>query len=175
MTRPAFRIAAILALVSTTQLLAAPVAKPCMSQAELRGLIAYVLPAAMTTVLDRCKAALPAQSSLLTRGAQLASELQGGRTAVFPLARQAFTKFSDAGDASTTAVMLAMPESAMQPIIDETVSKELATSIKPKDCPDIDRVFATLEPLPANNFVDLFTQALIIFGRDDKQMPICAA
>ena len=44
-----------------------------------------------------------------------------------------------------------------------------------KDCADIDRVFGTLTPLPASNFVDFVTEVFTIAARNDKTMAICSA
>ena len=177
MTGTAFRIAATLALLSTSQLQAAPPtpARPCMTPAELRGMVAYVMPSVLAMVIDRCKPALPAGASLLTHGAQLVSTFESGRTANFALARQAFAKFSETGDKNTTAIMLTMPEETLRPMVEQTIAKEMTGSIKIKDCPNIDRVFATLEPLPASNFIDLVTQGMTIAAGDDKQMSVCAS
>ena len=177
MTRTAFRLAATLALLSTSQLSAAAPApaRACMTPAELRGMVAYVLPSAMTTLIERCRPGLPAGASLLGRGGQLVAEFEAGRAAAFPLARRAFAKFSDVGDKNTTAIMLTMPDETLRPIVDETLSNKLVGSIAVKDCADIDRIFATLEPLPASNFIDLFTQVVTIGARDDKKMSVCPA
>ncbi len=177
MTRIPFRFAAALALVSTSQLQAAGPApvKPCMTQPELRAMVAYVMPSAMATLIGHCKPALPAGASLLSHGAQLVITFEGSRAANFPLARQAFAKFSETGDKNNTAIILALPEAVLRPIIDETVTKELTGSIKVQDCTNIDRVFATLEPLPASNLIDLVTQVMTITARDDKQMSVCAS
>ena len=172
-TRIPFRFAAALALLSTSQLQAAAPVKPCMTQTELRGMVAYVMPSAMATLIGRCQPVLPAGASMLVRGAQLAAELESGRAAAFPLARRAFAKFSDTGDKMTGAMMQALPEAALRPLIDDTISRELTGSIKVNDCPDIDRIFAALAPLPAINFVDLFTQAIAIGTRDNKDMSVC--
>ena len=177
MTRTAFRLAAALALLSTSQLSAATPAPahPCMTPAELRGMVAYVLPSAMTTLIERCRPGLPAGASLLGRGGQLVAEFEAGRAAAFPLARRAFAKFSDVGDKHTTAIMLTMPEETLRPLVDDTLSTKLVGSIAVKDCADINRIFATLEPLPASNFIDLFTQVVTIGARDDKKMSVCQA
>lgn len=175
MTSTAFRLAATLALLSASQLQAAAPARPCMTPAELRGMVAYVLPSATTMVIDRCRPVLPAGASLLTHGTQLARTFESGRSANFALARQAFTKFAGTDDKNATAIMLTMPEVTLRPIVDEIVTKELTKSIKVKDCPNIDRIFATLEPLPASNFIELITQAMIVTAGDNKQMSMCAA
>ena len=177
MTRTVFRLAASLALLSTSQLqAAAPVpAHPCMSPAELRGMVAYVLPSAMSTLIERCRPGLPKGASLLGRGGQLLAEFEAGRAAAFPLARQAFAKFSDTGDKNTTAIMLTMPDETLRPIVDDTLATKLVGSIAVKDCADIDQVFATLTPMPASNFIDLITQVVTIGARDDKKMSVCPA
>lgn len=175
MTRIIFRTAAALALLSTGQLAQAAAAKPCMSQAELRGMVAYVLPSVMSSVVERCRASLPAGSAMLTRGTQVVSELEAGQSAAFPMARQAFAKFSDDGNKDGADLFLSMPESTLKPIIEGAITQELTASVKVKDCPDIDRVFGTLQPLPASNFVDLVTQIMTIAARDDKKMSVCAA
>lgn len=173
MSRNTYRFAAALAMISTGQMAQAQ-AKSCMTQAELHGMVAYVLPSAMTAVVERCRASLPAGSAMLTRGPELTRELEAGQSAAFPLARRAFAKFSDKGDDSGAAMMMLMPEAAFRPIIEGALSQQLTSSIKVKDCPDIDRVFGTLRPLPASNFVDLFTQVITITARDDKQLSVCA-
>ena len=177
MTRTAFRLTAALALLATSQLSAAmpAPAQPCMTPAELRGMVAYVVPSAMTTLIERCRPGLPAGASLLGRGGQLVAEFEAGRAAAFPLARRAFAKFSDTGDKNTTAIMLTMPEETLRPIVDDALSSKLVGAIAVKNCADIDRIFATLEPLPASNFIDLFTQVVTIGARDDKKMSVCPA
>lgn len=176
MTRTAYRIAATLALLSTSQLGAAPVAKkPCMTRPELRGMIAYVMPTAMGMVIERCRPALGKNAALLTRGPQVVSELEAGQAAAYPMARQAFTKFADSGDKTTVNLMLSLPETSLKPVIESALSEKLMTSIKTENCPDIERVFGTLQPLPSANFVDFLTETLAIAMRDDKEMSICPA
>ena len=176
MTRTAFRLAATLALLSTGQLSAAkPAPAPaCMTPTELRGMVAYVMPSAMSALIDRCRPGLPAGASLLSRGAQLVTEFETGRAAAFPLARTAFAKFSDNGDKDTTAIMLTLPDATFRPIVDAALSTKLIGSIAVKDCADIDRVFATIAPLPAGNFIDFLTQIVTIGARNDKKMTVCS-
>lgn len=173
MTRNAYRIAAALALLSTGQMAQAAATKPCMTPAELRGMVAYMLPTAMGSLVERCRPALAPGAALLTRGPQLVSELEAGQSTAFPMARRAFAKFSDKGDNKTSDLMLALPEASLKPIIEAALSQELTSSIKAKDCPDIDRVFGTLQPLPAGNFIDFFVEVITIGVRDNKDMTVC--
>ena len=175
MTRTAFRFAATLALLSAAELQASAPARACLTPAELHAMVAYMMPSATTMLIERCKLVLPAGASLLTHGAELSRTLETGRAGNFLLARQAFTKFSDTGDKLTTGIIMTLPEATLRPIVDATIAKDLIGSIKVTDCPNIDRVFATLEPLPASNFVDLVTQVMTITARDNKQMSVCGS
>lgn len=177
MTRKIFRIAATMALASTTQVLAAvPAAqKPCMTQAELHGMVAYAMPSLMALVVDRCKAALPGSAVMLTRGPQLIGQLEAGRSAAYPMARAAFLKFADQGDTGALQMMQNLPETAFRPIMDGIITEKLGSSINVKNCADIDHVYGTLTPLPAANFIDFVTQIVTISAREDKKMAICPA
>lgn len=172
MFRSTTAFAAAMALLSASQANAA--AQTCITQPELRGMVSYVLPSVMGAVIEKCRATLPSNAAMLTRGSQLLGELQTGQSAAFPMARQAFAKFSGSDGKAGADLFNAMPEEALKPVIENIVSQELTKDVKIKDCPDIDRVFATLQPLPARNFVELFTQVLVIAGRDNQKMSVCA-
>lgn len=172
MLRSATTVAAAMALLSASQVEAA--ATTCMTQGEVRGMVAYVMHSAMGALIERCRPALKSDAAMLTRGPQIVSELQSGQAAAFPMARQAFAKFSGADNKATADLFTTMPESTLKPIIEGTMSKELVANVQVENCADIDRVFGTLQPLPASNFVDLITQVLAIAARDDHKLPICA-
>ena len=174
MFRSATGIAAAMALLSASQAEAAAPAPACMTQPELRGMVAYILPSTMGALIERCRPGLSSSAAMLTGGPRLVSELQAGQTAAFPMARQAFSKFSGSGDKAASDLFMTMPEGMLKPIIEEAMTKELVSNIKVADCRDIDRVFATLQPLPASNFVELFTQVFTIAARNDRKMPVCA-
>ena len=175
MTRIAFKFAAAVALLSTGSLHAAQTAATasCMSRDEVRGLVGYMLPSVVSVIVLRCKPGLPADSYLNARGPQLVDSLEQGRAAAWPLAKQAFGKM--AGDDPQAATMLdAMPESMLRPVLEDKLADSLTSSIKAKDCKDIDRIMATLAPLPATNLVDFATELMIMGGRGKKDMNICA-
>lgn len=168
-----FRCAAVLALVSTTQLAAAQ-AKPCLTETEVRGLVGYALPSIAESVITQCRAALPASAALMVRGPQLAGELRKGQKAAWPAAQQAIGKL--AGDASDDADMFAaMPEELMGPLLDRMIATELVKDVKPQTCKDIERVFAPMSELPAPKVVDLASGLLAIAGREGKKINTCAA
>ena len=176
MTRIAFRFAAALALLSTGSLQAAqPAASAsCMNRDEVRGLVGYMLPSVVSIVVVRCKPGLPAGSYLSARGPQLADSLEQGRAAAWPMAKQAFGKIAGA-DPQAAKMLDAMPESMLRPVLEDKMADTLTSSIKAKDCKDIDRVVATLAPLPSANLVDFVTEVMVLAGRGKKDLNICAS
>ncbi|MFM5916975.1 MAG: hypothetical protein ACKOOL_05510 [Novosphingobium sp.] len=176
MFRTAAGLAATLAVLTAAQAQAATApGKPCMTRPELRGMVAYMLPSTMTAVIDKCRPALPAGAAMLARGTVVVNELKAGQSAAFPMARQAFTKFSGAEDKAGVEMFLAMPEETLKPLLEGFVTQKIVSDIKPEYCPDIERVFATLQPLPAANYVDFITEVFSIAARDDKSIPVCAS
>ena len=173
MTRIAFRFAAALALLSTGSLEAAQTASAsCMNRDEVRGLVGYMLPSVVSIVVVRCKPGLPAGSYLSTRGPQLIDSLEQGRAAAWPMAKQAFGKIAGA-DPQAAKMLDAMPESMLRPVLEDKMADTLTSSIKAKDCKDIDRVVATLAPLPSANLVDFVTEVMILGGRGKKDLNVC--
>lgn len=145
----------------------------CMTKPELRGMVAYMLPFVVDTVVEKCAAQVPSDSFMKTRAPELSKELVKGQPAAWPLAKRAFMKFGGEADKDTAAMMDAMPESAMRPLLESVLTQEFAGMVKTKDCKDIDTVLGTLAPLPASSFVDLLTEVVVIGARDDKEMKIC--
>ena len=164
---------AAIALLSAVQAQAADVAQQCLTRDEIHGMIAFVLPSAITSVAEKCTPALPKDAFLLSRAPQLVSELEPARAASFPMAKSAFMKFGGSADADSMKMMSALPEEALRPLIEMVVAEKITGAIKPESCKDIDRVFATIAPLPGANMIDLVTEALMIAGRKDDKMRSC--
>lgn len=161
-----------LALPSAAQ---AAVAASCMTKPELRGMVAYMLPFVVDSVVEKCSATVPGDSFMVTRAPELSRELVKGQPAAWPMAKRAFMKFGGDADKNTAAMMDAMPESAMRPLVESVLTQEFAGMVKTKDCKDIDAVLGTLAPLPATSFVDLITEVVVIGARNDREMKICEA
>ena len=178
MPRPAFIAAATLALLSAAQLQATQTAKaarvaPCMTRPEVEGMVAYVLPAVLDSTIAKCRPELPASAYLIARAPRLSSDLAAGRESAWPMARQAFGKFGGGGKDSR--MMAQMPDELLRPLISFALESELSPSIKPENCKDIDRVAAVLEPLPAANVVSLITELMVLGGRNDGKLNVCAS
>ncbi len=176
MTRTAFKFAAATALLSTGSLQAAQTAASanCMNRDEVRGLVGYMLPSVVSVILIRCKPSLPADAYLTTRGPQLVDSLEQGRMAAWPMAKQAFGKMAGS-DPEAAKALDAVPEAMLRPVLEDKLADTMTSGIKAKDCKDVDRIMATLAPLPSANLVDFATELMILGGRDKKDLNVCAA
>lgn len=168
MPKALFQTAAVLALLSAGEAQAAQ-AKQCLTRAEVQGLVRYFLPTVLDTAIQTCSGQLPATGFLRTQGPRLVTELNAGRAAAWPMARQAFNKIgAEDGDD-----MSKMPDELVQPLFDEAIGGMLGQEIKAKDCKNIDRILAPLAPLPAQNMADFIGEVFIVAMRNDKEMPTC--
>lgn len=176
MTQIAFKFAAALALLSAAELPAAQTAASasCMNRQELRGLMGYMMPSVVSLMIVRCKPSLTADAYLNARGPQLVAQLEAGRQASWPMAKQAFTKLAGA-DPQAGKMLDVMPESMLRPVLEDKLADKIVSGIKAKDCTDIDRIMGTLAPLPAANLVDFATELAIMGSRDKKDLNVCAS
>lgn len=168
------RIAATAALAAIIPLQAAQAqaAKSCITRSEMRGMVAYFLPTLLDSTITTCKAHLPGDSYLIGRAPALLDRLNEGKDKAWPDAKAAFMKFGG-GKAPETKVLDAMPDEVIRPFIEAAITAELAPKVKPENCADIDRLTATLEPLPASNMVDMFAEILNLVAREDKKLSSC--
>jgi len=170
------RFAAATALVALIPLQAAQAqdSKACITRAEMRGLVAYFLPTVLDSTISTCKAHLPANSYLSAGAPLLLDRLNAGKEQAWPQAKAAFMKFGG-GKAEETKVFDKMPDDVIRPFIEAAITAEVAPKVKAENCADIDRLTATLEPLPAGNLVDMFAEILNLVAREDKKMSSCPA
>lgn len=167
------RCAGVFALLASAQLSAAQTAQ-CLTEPEVHGLVTYMLPVLAETLVERCTVRLPAGSYLNTRGSDLVSQLRKGQSAAWPTARDAMVKMAGEND-SASEMFRSMPESVAGPMLESTLTGKLGDDLKPQNCKDIDRVLATMAPLPTANLIDMVTAIAMIAGRDGKRFQTCAA
>lgn len=176
MSSPFIRLAATAALAALIPLQAAQAqeAKSCISREEMRGLVAYMLPTVLNSTISTCKAHLPGDSYLIARAPALLDRLNADKDKAWPQAKAGFMKFGG-GKASSAKILDAMPDEVIRPFIEAAITAEIAPKVKPESCADIDRLSATLEPLPASNMVNMFAEILNLVAREDKKLSSCPA
>lgn len=168
-----FRCAGVLALFSSAQLSAAPAAQ-CLTETDVHGLVAYMLPSLAEKVVESCASRLPTNSYLNTRGNGLVGQLRKGQSAAWPSARDAMIKLGGKDDDSAE-MFRSMPESVVGPIMENMLTDKVGDDLKPQNCKDIDRVLSTMAPMPVASLVDMVTAIAIIAGRGDKKFQTCEA
>lgn len=171
----AIRLSSFGAAAALCAALAAPAAQAatasaCITRTEVHAMVGYFLPTLVRSAVTTCTPHLPADAYLVARAPNLAAELESGQDAAWPLAKAAFLKMGGGKDMGPVAKM---PDAVLRPFVEAAIEGELAPSIKPETCADIDRVAATLEPMPAANTVNLITEILNLAGRKDNKIPVC--
>ena len=172
MTKISARIAALLALSATPQMALAQ-ATPCLTQAEAKSLVQFALPDILTTVMGTCKTSLAPSAFLVRSGPDLIARYRTEGASSWPGAKAAIFKL--AGEQG--AMLKALPDDAIKPLVGAGISGALGNSIKPKSCDAVDRGLAALAPLPLANIADLTTMLMELgAGKNDKSpLKLCPA
>lgn len=151
---------------------------PCLTPAEFSALSSYALPSLITGVAARCTTTLPANAYLTRSGAQLSQRYAARKQAAWPGARAAFLKVSG-GNAEVSQLFTAMPDEALQPMVDGLISGMIGQKLPTERCGSIDRLASLLAPLPPENTVELIALAVGLGSKSGKgrvgQFSICAA
>ena len=175
MRKTAFRAVAVLALLSATSVQAAQASKPCMTRDEVHGMVAYFSPSLLQSAMDKCAPQLGQEAYLASRGPAYVAQLREGQASSWPAASKAFAKLGGGKDAEGIALFASLPEEAVRPMVEAIIAQKLAPEIKPRMCSDIDRILATIEPLPARNLIDFVTEIIVLAGKEDKDINVCLA
>lgn len=157
---------AIAALAALTASAAAPAAE--MSPAATQAAVRYALPHILSGVRTTCGPQLSSRGFLAANGQAMQARFAQGADAAWPQARGALMELG-AKDKSGMAKMFdSMPDSALKPFVDATISAMVATKLKTRDCADIERGLELVAPLPPENIAGLVGFAIEMSERDDK-------
>ena len=145
MTVPAF--AAIAALLGQT----ATLTLPCVPLEKAEAVVTTMAPELLRATAGVCAPNLPDGAYLRRPIERLTEKYVGAGDAAWPAARAALAGLLPR-DARTI-----LDSELARPLLAGLVAPLLTKQIKPRDCADIDRLLALLDPLPARN-----TAALIV-------------
>lgn len=151
--RPHHMLAAALALAVAAAPAMAEAAdqQTCVTQAEFAALVGYALPTVLGQVGQTCAASLPADAYLKINAAAVTAHYAPYKPAAWPGAKAAFMKLGGGRGGDADKLIGALPDEALQGIIDATIPQILGSKIKTKDCRTIDRAVQLLAPLPPEN------------------------
>jgi hypothetical protein len=150
-----YRIAAALAAiaVSSGQAFAAPNTGTCVTKAEVRAGLAFLLPTLLSGLKTKCVPNLPASSYLAVRGNDLEARFKGTASQNPEALRSVMLKVL--ADKDNT---MALP--GAQDLMAAAFVQKMQADIKPSVCPKVDAALAQLDPLPSENMIGLLEVAV---------------
>ena len=161
------RVFAAAALVAVA-LPAAAEARPDLSPESTQAAVRYALPHLLAGVRSSCGPALSKNGYLARNGAALLDRFSQGSDAAWPAARDALMALGGEKNANMTEMLAQMPDAALKPFVDATISSMIATKLKVEDCDEIERGLELLAPLPPENIAGLAGFFLELSDRDKK-------
>ncbi len=159
----------MMALLVSSSVHAAP-AKSCINPDEIKGFVGYVLPDLVGSVVTKCGPTLRPDGYINTRGGQLADRLAVGKEAAWPMARAAFRKMGGDFKGQPKA---GLSERTIRSLIDNEMVAKLTTELPLTMCRDIETIVAPLDPLPAENMVQLLAAIFGVAGRKGSEVQAC--
>lgn len=138
--------------------------RSCVSRSEMHVGIAYILPAVIEGVQQKCASTLPADAYLKNRAAALIDRYKSLSKADSPELVSLIQKLGLRSE---------LPSSATKPVT-ELVSMMVVTKLQqenigPDTCVTIDEVMALLEPFPAANMVSLIELIVTKVDQSDAE------
>jgi hypothetical protein len=143
---PKSRLILLLMPVVLISAQSAEAAQSCLTVAEAQQLVQVALPDVITSVGDKCAAALPKSSFLVANKDGAAARYRKEAEIAWPGAKAAAIKL--AGESKFFALL---PDSAARSIVTGMVTLGVSEKVKAEQCAAFDRMFGAVAPLPSAN------------------------
>jgi len=160
------------AALAALALLAAPAvaqaAKPDVRPATAQAAARYALPHLLSGLRATCGPKLAPSGYLARNGESLQARFAQGADAAWPAARVALMQFGSQDKSGMAKMMDQMPDSALKPFVDATISAMVATKLRVENCADVERGLELLAPLPPENIAGLVGFFVEMAEREDK-------
>ncbi|MFT4026534.1 MAG: hypothetical protein QM676_07010 [Novosphingobium sp.] len=174
MKQALFRLAGTMALLAVGQAQAAePKAappRPCITDAEVHGLVGYFLPNVLQEVTGKCAAFLPAEAYLRRGMPGLIERLQAGREAAWPQARTGFFKFAP-NERDIRAAKLS--DAQLREVVDQVLAREISIPMTADVCGEVNDIAEAMAPLDPQQTIHLVAAILNTAGRKAKSLNTC--
>lgn len=177
MTNRMFAPALALAALATAQ--TAQAQQPtCVSAADLGDAVVYAMPIAFDAAQTACANRWSRDGFAAREGEAFITNFRAGQDEAWPGAFRVLKTFmagaqNTSEDANITAMIAALPDSALRPFVDGLVGQMIAGEIKGDSCTKIEQGLELISPMPADNVGGLF--ALLAEIADLKDPQICGA
>jgi len=146
-------------------------AKPCLTPAEARGLVQFIMPALVDGLARQCRGQLASNAFLRTDGAlALSARLRRDGEASWPVAKRAIEKIT--GDQVPTP----FGERFSMRVAEGTAAGRVLEQFDRGDCWETSTLVGALSPLPSANVADAMSAILALGARKDPDAPfrICS-
>lgn len=186
--RPLAALATALALALQPQVAAAQ--QSCLSAEEVGASALYAVPGVVRGARIACGATLAGDGFLMRQGDALAARYAAHQTGAWPAAKAALLKIvaQNAGpaDAQTAtgagaanplaglAMLSALPDEHVRPLVDTLIAQEAAARLPAAQCPAVERVLAALAPIEPPAAATLLA-ALVALVPTDRAPLLCPA
>ena len=162
------KFAALAALALLTAPAGAQAAKPDISPVAAQAAARYALPQLLSGLRATCGPKLSANGYLARNGEALQARFAQGADAAWPAARVALMQLGSQDKSGMARMFGQMPDSALKPFVDATITAMVASKLKAENCPDIERGLELLAPLPPENIAGLVGFFFEMAERDDE-------
>lgn len=168
MKKRGLSVALALGALATSVQATAQAAKPCLTPTEAEAMVLAMAPDALRTVGVACAADLPAGALIRQNSGPFIDRYQAEADRAWPLAGGAIAKIIGP-EASAIA-----NSTLLRPLVTTLMVPMIVGKVKPKDCPEIERIVSLMAPLPPRNFAAL---AVTIYrlsqdGKPDRKSPL---
>ena len=133
---------------------------PCLTPSEFTALATYALPNAIGGAVQRCAAALPADSYLRSDGAGLAARYAAGKETAWPGAKAAFIKLFSGANPGTSDITKNLPDATLQQIVDTAVVTKVSDALPVERCGTVSHLLKLLAPLPPESTAGVIALAI---------------
>lgn len=147
--------AAALLLVQAAPEVAPPTPAPCITHQEAADVAISLLPFVLDAVAQRCRQTLPPTAFLNTGAAAWSSRLRQDGTARQESAMRGIAKMGGAAPPPNAEV-----GQAAFVMVAQMMTGSLTTQLRTEQCPQIDTIARSLEPLPTENIANLIIAGL---------------
>ena len=154
----------------------------CVAPTDLGDSVVYVLPIAYDAARNACASQFASDGFVATRGDRFISAFRQRQGASWPgalrmlkvfMAQQNGAETSARSEFDINAMIAALPEANLRPLVDGLVGQMIAGEITPDNCNRIERGMELLSPLPTENVAGL--ASFIADIAELKRLTICPA
>ena len=154
-------------------------AKACLTEREVSQMVIYSIPGAVEGVRGKCAARLSPTGFLSTKGDAFASRYAALQNETWPGAKSALLKFVGAPKAGTAkandpvALLSALPDTSIRPLVDAMIAQKIGESVKPETCANVERgmqLASVMNPRDGGALI-----GFVVAMAKPKNPPVCPA